>query len=56
MRENIPFLVFWAWLTSLRMVFSSSIHLLCFLLVAELLGFYEEVLAYASYFQRHTAS
>jgi hypothetical protein len=28
MRENIRFLVFWAWLASLRMMFSSSIHLL----------------------------
>jgi hypothetical protein len=28
MRENMRFLVFWAWLTSLRIMFSSSIHLL----------------------------
>jgi hypothetical protein len=27
MRENIRFLVFWARLTSLRMMFSNSIHL-----------------------------
>jgi hypothetical protein len=28
MRENIWFLAFWAWLTSLKMIFSSYIHLL----------------------------
>jgi hypothetical protein len=28
MRENMGFLAFWAWLTSLEMMFSSSIHLL----------------------------
>jgi hypothetical protein len=28
MRENMPFLAFWAWLISLKMMFSSSIHLL----------------------------
>jgi hypothetical protein len=27
MRENIQLLVFWAWLTWLRTIFSSSIHL-----------------------------
>jgi hypothetical protein len=27
MRENMRFLAFWAWLTSLKMMFSSSIHL-----------------------------
>jgi hypothetical protein len=26
MRENMEFLAFWAWLTSLKMMFSSSIH------------------------------
>jgi hypothetical protein len=31
MRENIRFLVFWAWLTSLKMMFSTSIHLLALL-------------------------
>jgi hypothetical protein len=27
MRENMQFLASWAWLTSLKMIFSSSIHL-----------------------------
>jgi hypothetical protein len=27
MRESMQFLAFWAWLTSLKMLFSNSIHL-----------------------------
>jgi hypothetical protein len=27
MKENMQFLTFWAWLTSHKMMFSSSIHL-----------------------------